>query len=385
MRRVCHTLIISILSLLALALAIIPALNHHAQPADGWPVTTACAPDEAAPPPGWTFPGVIVSVAPTDGVRALRATVATTYYIAFAGSAFVQAGALSPDGRWYAFPYGTLQTAATSDNRTLVQEIRVHSTDRVPQLRRRIPWQATFQAGTPIRPGDPTDPPALRWLDAETLLYAQGTVSGGYSYALLRPFAETVTPVPSDIGQYPHLAPDLKRGLRLTEGAWGLFDLTNGALLRRFPALADGLTVFAWSPDAARLLTVTAADGVRRLVLLDRDGVSAEVVLTFPVELAPRNIAWSPDGTRFAFSLFDPQADENRLHIADVAAQTITDACLLLARDVRALAWSPDGTALALVTASSRVSRVQIYDLRANVRYAVAGYSGALVGWGAWE
>ncbi|HEX2620985.1 MAG TPA: hypothetical protein VHL11_12580, partial [Phototrophicaceae bacterium] len=121
-----------------------------------WAVNRHCAADPIAPPEGWSFPGVIVSTVPEDGIRGLRADTFKTYYIAFAGSNFTEGGALSPDGKWYAVPFGYIQTAASSDLRYIVQELRVMSTEALPKVRAQMVWKASYQVGA-IQP--------IRWLD----------------------------------------------------------------------------------------------------------------------------------------------------------------------------------------------------------------------------
>src|SRR5689334_9934321 len=63
-----------------------------------WTLNRACATEPIPTPEVFDFPGAIISVVPDDGVRALRATTRQTYYVAFAGSNFIEGGALSPDG-----------------------------------------------------------------------------------------------------------------------------------------------------------------------------------------------------------------------------------------------------------------------------------------------
>lgn len=366
-----------------------PLVNAQPQNAEiqseTWQIEQQCTAKETLPPEGWAFPGVILTSIPDDGVRALRATVGTTYYIAFAGNAFLQGGALSPDGRWFAFPYGYVQTVATWDLRYIVQEIRVHSTDVVPQLRRRIPWRGIFQTGAVYRPGASTDLPVLQWLDNETLAYPQGSFEDGLDYVQVHPFAESLELVPDVSGDYAFRAPDGERGFRLDSGLWALFDLTKDALMTRFPAFNDGLPLFRWSTDSARFAAMRIEDDLRILSLFDRDGTPLEDVLLFTSEQILQHFAWSPNNTQFLFSLYDPQENEHRLYLGNLETRQIMDTCVLLANDARSAVWSPDGTHIALMAAHSNFNRFQLYDLESGKRYAVAGYSGEIIGWGAYE
>jgi Tol biopolymer transport system component len=99
-------------------------------------------------------------------------------------------------------------------------------------------------------------------------------------------------------------------------------------------------------------------------------------------------VSWSPDGGRLLFGLFDPQADDNRLILADIAGQTLTDLCVGLAGDYRGAVdglysalWSPDGAWIAVQPGDG----LQLIDLAGRARYTVAADRGGLVGWGAWE
>lgn len=369
------------------------SLTTHAQDGDGWPITQDCAPEAEEPPDDWTFPGVILTLYPDDGVRALRASLGSTFYVTFAGSAFVQGGALSPDGAWFAFPYGYMQTAVAFDTRYVVQEIRVHSTEAVPQLRRRIPWLATFQQNTPYRAGETLDLPPLVWLDSERLLYPQGTFETGYEYVETRPLGEDVIPVPSDFGDYRWLSPDLERGFILEGGAWVLVQTQTDERLADFPALMDGLTWFVWSADASQFATITVDGDTRSLVRYDADGQHIETMLNFTSDQTLWNFDWSPDGERLLFSLYDPQYNENRLYIGDLTGQTLTDTCVLLVNEHRGAVdgvygavWSPDGTQIALVAAQDADgNRFQIMDVTTGGRYGVTGYTGGIIAWGASE
>lgn len=367
------------------------SLTIYAQTDDGWPITQDCAAEAESAPEGWTFPGVILTLYPDDGVRALRAALGSTYYITFAGSAFVQGGALSPDGQWFAFPYGYIQNAVAFDTRYIVQEIRVHSTEAVPQLRRRIPWTATFQQHTPFRAGESVDLPRIVWLDSARLLYPQGSFDGGLEYAELTPLAEDVSPMPTDFGDYRWLSPDLGRGFVFEAGAWTLVDIDNEQNLRSFPASPNGLSWFIWSPDSSQFATITVEGETRSLARYDANGQHIETMLNFTSDQSLWNFGWSPDGQGVLFSLYDPQHNENRLYIGDVDAQTLTDTCLLLVNEHRGdvdgvygALWSPDGAQIALIVAQDvNGNPFQIMDVATGQRYGLTGYTGGIMAWGA--
>jgi WD40 repeat protein len=332
--------------------------------ADPWQVNTACAVVSESPAP---LDGVILTHDPDAGVRALRAGVATTYFIAFEGSNFTGAGALSPDGRWFAMPHGTITTAAAFDVRYRVTEIRVHSTDAVPQIRRRIPWDATFQAGAV---------PSIRWLDAATLLYPEGGFGDPLTGISVDPLADPLEKTASPLTAYAALAPDLATGIGRYQDTDALYDTASGWVRARL----TGLSGYVWSPDSARFAAVQRRESGAALVVIDAASLETRVLFDVPPDHVVRNLRWSPDGARLAFSLFDPQENVNRLYIGALDGGTLTDPCIGLHPGVAAVAWSPDGARLALVTADDRL---ELYEPGTGARYALAGFSGGLMGWGA--
>ncbi len=345
----------------------------HAQP-DAWPMRRSCATVSDSPAPDELLSGVIVSYQRGEGARAYRESVGTTYYLAFEGSTFTASGALSPDGRHYAVPYGTITLFAAFDVRYRVTELWVYTTEVVPRLVRRVAWGATFQEG---------DVPRVLWLDSQTLLYPQGSIDTPRTYWTLDPFAETVTPTETALGGYAALSPDLTRGIARHEDGYALFETDGHTLIRRL----DGLSAFVWHPDSARFAALErGADGVRRLVLVDAPSGVRATLLTLEARYALRGLTWSPDGARVLFTLFDPQENENRLIIGDVHARVLTDTCVLLKvvdpRDGLAAVFSPDGARVALLAAEADYP-FQVLDIDSNTRYEVSGGSGALVAWGA--
>lgn len=333
---------------------------HSFAQGSGWPLTQDCA--AAADP--LPFDGVIVTANPDEGVRALRSSIGATYFVAFAGSNFTQAGALSPDGRYFAVPYGTIQVAGSFDNRARITELRLHTTDPVPQIVRRIPWDATFQD---------YEIPAVRWLDSETILFAGGKFAEPKVYYTVNVFADEITPQPTPLGQYETIAPDQQQGIGRYQDSYALYELSSGWVIRR---LVD-MRGFVWNPVAS-VFAALVQDGATRLLALLTPDAAQQTILTLDERYVVRNFTWSPDGERFAFSLFDPQEDENRLVIGDTRTETLMDTCILLHNAVRGAVWSPAGDRLAVVT-----SQLEIFDLAANTRHPAAPFSGGLIGWGA--
>lgn len=346
--------------------------------AQTWTLVRDCAPEPVPRPEGWTFPGVIVSIMLDDGVRGLRAETFRTYYIAFAGSNFIEGGGLSPDGATFAVPYGYIETAAAFDVRYKVNELRIISTEAVPQIRARIGWKATFQ--------DP-DIPQIQWRDDETLIFPQGSFLDGLSPQTVQPFTgESQT---SDFGaltgqNISQWSPDFTRAFSPDYDSWALFDLASGAVLGRFAA-----PLFLWSPDASMFATTSDVENQRGLQLYDRHGTWIDRVADLTTDRRLWNFLWSPDGAKFAYSAYDPYKNENTLYIGDMASKTVTEPCVLLVnrhdgQRESGIIWSPDGTQLALLTSSAfdDPNAVQIMEVATGERYSIGVYAGGFIGWG---
>ncbi|MBC8100466.1 MAG: hypothetical protein H7Y11_13560 [Armatimonadetes bacterium] len=347
--------------------------------APGWVTVRQCAADPIATPEGFTFPGVIVSIVPDDGVRALRAETMRTYYIAFAGENFIEGGALSPDGAWYAVPAGYIETAATDDIRYKVNELRVYSTAANPKLTARLGWRATLQYGA-LTP--------MQWQDAQTLLFPDGSFLDDAALQVIQPFSGEIQP--STLAKFTHLAPDGLRGFMPMSDGLTLLDTQTEQALAPFTPSPASVTAFRWSPDSAQFVALRETEDARWLALYDRDGVLIADVYDLTRERVLWNLRWSLDGTHFAFSAYDPYRNENSMYVVDVAEQRVSDPCVLLVNrhdgvGVYGAVWSPDGTQMALLTTQSieDPNALQLLDLASGTRYGLGVYSGGLLGWGA--
>jgi WD40 repeat protein len=360
---------------LGLIFSIPPSIDAQStdEPSE-WSLVRECLPQAQPRPEDYTFPGFIASYVPDDGIRALRSETFTTYYLAFAGSNFVEAADFSPDGRWLAIPYGFIETAGAFDVRYLVQELRIMTTGTFPQISARVPWQASFQQG---------DLTAAAWLDKETFSFPQGSFLNGQTVQQVQPFTGEIRPFGA--GTYEHRSPDGARGFQTETGRLALYDLTNPFLspLAYFPVQQVNLSGMVWSPDSSQLLALEADAGAERwLSLYSRDGVLLARIFDLTVEHLLASVNWSSDGTQFAFTAYDPYDNENALYIGEVANQTVRETCLLLETRYthtpeEALAWSPDGASLALALPAG----LHIYESTANALYRIGDDIGGLMGW----
>ena len=116
----------------------------------------------------------------------------------------------------------------------------------------------------------------------------------------------------------------------------------------------------AWSPDGTRIAYTSTRDGNDEIYVMHADG-SNPVQLTHP-QYSDNRPAWSPDGTRIAFVSI---RDGNQRDIYTMAADGSHVVRLTQhpANDITPV-WSPDGTRIAF--ASSRDDNWEIYTMHAD-------------------
>lgn len=125
------------------------------------------------------------------------------------------------------------------------------------------------------------------------------------------------------------------------------FDPVAGAVEAAFGDEAAGYYDLdhAWSPDGTRVAytTTTAESADPSLVVAAADGTGSEVLVESA--MSPR---WSPDGNRLAYQDADPFARRPGIWIIDLE----THERVQVAEDASLPAWSPDGTRLAYTSAT---------------------------------
>lgn len=336
----------------------------------------ACIPPSVGDP--GAFSGVILSIAPSDGVRALRPELQTTYYVAFDGANFTAGGAASPDGRYYAVPNGSIQTNSTADVRYVVQEIRVITTEIVPRILARIPWQASFPVGT--RFATTQGVPVIQWLDAQTLAFPSGSMNGAQTWQRIDFSASPADIQPFEAAGFAPLSPDMRRGLKPDALGWAIYDIETTSQLEHLPRLSAA-QFMAWSPDSSRLATlINSADGTA-LTLFWRGGAQALAVVSVEAGQTIWNVHWSPNAAQLAYALYDPEINRSRLYLYDVQADLSADTCLDLLPQPQAVAWSPDGAKLAVLTETRGESALYAFDPAVSSLSRLSPYSGGLLGW----
>lgn len=369
--------------LLAVLLSINSLISYKSAAQNGgWEEIESCAQLPSARP-GTPFDGVLVMV-DSDAARAYREPITTTYVLSFAGGNFVKAGAVSPDGKHYAVPNGIITTVSSNDIRYTVQEIRIVTTETVPRIVERIPWRASFPFGTRFTSSG--DIPPIQWLDENTIQFVNGTISDGHTPVEINVFQGGDMGIATGYSA-PGLSPDRTRAIAFNDGGLALVDTSEMRAVAVLPPTPDDALQIAWSPDSTAFALTTLEDGAVTLRIYSEGASENEAIVTLPPEQILWNLRWSPDGTQLAFTAFDPQANENRLHVANTRERTVTNTCLPLVADINgqpfaALAWSPDSTRIAVMTAqTSARSQIQIYSVGERTRYMLVPAAGRLLGW----
>ena len=134
----------------------------------------------------------------------------------------------------------------------------------------------------------------------------------------------------------------------------------DGGRPRAITTGVDGVSVSgpAWSPDGRRIAFVRDTDAESSIVVADIDGGGERVLRSEPydVEGARNHLwqpAWSPDGTRIAYTL---RRLDRRHHFRPSLYVMSADGGRpqLLARDAGDAAWSPGGHRIAFVSVRDR-------------------------------
>jgi hypothetical protein len=216
-------------------------------------------------------------------------------------------------------------------------------------------------------------PPAGRGHEIAFFTDRNGTTSThGDQIYLMNEDGTGVRPVPNTSGPLtygsPTWNPDGSR-LLLTGTDLYVLDLSGG-VPTPIPNTRGGAEP-AWSPDGTRIAFVGNPDDDPQIWVVDVDGSNAQLVTAESRAAAPSSPTWAPDGHRIAFvsqENFEEGVTTGRIVILDLQ-NTVRDTVYTdEGSSLRQVAWSPDGTKLAFSGPSRGTfdDRIQVLDLTGN-------------------
>lgn len=375
----------AIFVLFLLAISLVPA---HAQP-ESWPIVERClAP--TTPPEGWTFDGTLLMQG-RYGIHSYNASWETPRVQIWMDVRALRGGALSPDGQWYAVPFGEFYVTESYNHVTSVDEIHVHSTvdDREYTLTATDPW------------GYGGSYTQIHWTVDGALLFLSENGYEKRGWQAVDPLtgeSMTLPPVVNTVSTFYSAlfapSPDWQRAVEYSrpetgDDRWQLRELTTDH--------ADVLTTFesevyydilpvAWLPDSSLFAAQFEREGEAQLALYDRNGQQQDALYVLPTGriVSPVGLTWSADGRYLAFNVIDDGYDNynstytnyaweanSTLMLADKQTQTIIDTCLSIGTG---LAWSPETNQLAFLASGGGQRPIQILGIDEMTVYTVGSH-----------
>ena len=374
-------------------------VTQDTTPAPSWAVERHCVDEPIRRPQTWTFDGTILMTGDAGiyGISENWGKPRVVVPLRFEQiNTDLVGGALSPDGRWYASPFGDREHTPSNNVLTTVREIHVYGTSDEDREHRLIlePPLENIPHGFYIQ---------IYWKDSQWFLFANGEGD-----ILINPFTQETQPLTGyhfndvfdsfDYYQRPHLAPDFSLAVSTEYGnsdaKWGLYAVPAGDRFSAEPLIQLDLaetTIVAWRLDAQLFAAEHVVDSERQLVFINREGVIDEIIYHLPEgeRAGNNNTAWSSNGRYFAFVTFEDLGSEygyydywgspNTLYIADTQNQVVIDTCLSAGIG---LAWSPDNTQLAFLAPGDGSQPIFIMDVENFGLYRITNHLVGSIGIG---
>jgi hypothetical protein len=347
-----------------------------------WTIEESCIAAPSAMPDDWAYSGTIL-MSGYAGIHGVRMEWETPHVVAFfrshsKGDAPMIGGQISPDGRWYALPFGETYLEFSYNYYFFVHGWRVYSTSDDQQVLEFSLGDQDFYCY--ICSVTAWEYLPIEWIDNESL------VIGGI---LSRPFENRVEVAAfnSALSSLSNrfLSPDKIYAYLFN---YGLYELS--APQETLKTLGD-VNGVSWRRDSLGFIANlhNERQDWNGLVYYERDGTLIDYIfnagdrlITFERDASGRNeLRWSPNNDYFAY-IDDSYTEPSRLYILDFERKIVIDTCLSpLTHPV----WSPDGNMLAYVTLARENLKVVVVDLEKWQAFDVARHSGSttveMVGW----
>jgi tricorn protease len=122
-----------------------------------------------------------------------------------------------------------------------------------------------------------------------------------------------------------------------------------------------------WSPDGKYISYISDISGEDEIYIVEQDGNSPPVQLTFNSDTYKYNPIWSPDGKRLLWS-----DKKLRLNYLDIDSKEVTVVDQVKGWEIRSYNWSPDNNWITYsVPSNKEVSKIWIYNVESGEKQVV--------------
>ena len=280
---------------------------------------------------------------------------------------------MSPDGQWYAVPFGETWVEVSYNQYTWVNSIRLYMTDGSREYQeydlRDYEFYVYFSPAWTYL--------SLHWVDNQS--FVAGMVH-------IFPFGDKeAEPIPFEITNWLQdlVSPDLSRFIYRSANIPGVYTFNDDDWEL---VTANRFGTIAWKSDSTGFISVLKGDNGTAVGYYSRDGELAQNIVHFQDGKlwtgyqGRTSSQWSPDNQKFVFS-WETYPDPNRIYIVDFESEQVIDTCL---NAVNVPVWLQGGTMLAYTERSSSNQNIVVIDLESWQAFVVGKHIGKqseMLGW----